>query len=171
MAELLGLGTVFEAGRIGEAGAARGRADGAVEPRSAEAMEEAPVHAGALQVTHRAAVAVGQDGFGAEFGGDGLQARGDFVESFVPRDARKAAFAFRADAALRVEQAAGRVLALEIAGDFSAQESAGDGMIGIAAQAAAAAVFDVDQQTASVGAIERADGMANFGGQVEIIAA
>ncbi len=49
VAELLGLGAVAEAERSGHAGHAGGGADGAVEPRSAQAMEEAAVHAGAIQ--------------------------------------------------------------------------------------------------------------------------
>jgi hypothetical protein len=43
-------------------------------------------------------------------------------------------------------------------------------MLGIAAQAAAFAVFDIDEQAASVGAIERAHRVAKFGGQAKIIA-
>ena len=43
-------------------------------------------------------------------------------------------------------------------------------MIRIPAQAAAATLGDIDQQAAGVRAIERADGMASLGGQVEIIA-
>jgi hypothetical protein len=42
-------------------------------------------------------------------------------------------------------------------------------MIGIAAKAAALAVFHIDQQTARVRAIQRADGMSNVL-QVRIIA-
>ena len=34
--------------------------------------------------------------FGAELGGDGFEARGDFVERFIPGDALEAAFAFGA---------------------------------------------------------------------------
>ena len=74
------------------------------------------------------------------------------------------------DAPLRIEQAVGRVFALQIAGDFAAQKSARDGMLGIAAQAGAFAVLDVDQQGAGVGTIERADGMADVGRQAKIIA-
>ena len=43
-------------------------------------------------------------------------------------------------------------------------------MLRIAAQTAALAVLDVDQQRAAIRAIERADGMSDFSGQVEIIA-
>ena len=43
-------------------------------------------------------------------------------------------------------------------------------MLGVATQAAALTVFDIDEQAAGVGAIQRANGMANVG-QVKIIAA
>ena len=76
---------------------------------------------------------------------------------------------FRADAFLRIEQAVRRVLTIEIAGDFAAEKSARHGVIGIPTQAAALTVFDVDQQTAGVGTIERANRMANLR-QVKIIA-
>ncbi len=45
VAELLGLGAVADAERLGHAGHAGGGADGAVEPRCAQAMEEAAIHA------------------------------------------------------------------------------------------------------------------------------
>ena len=109
-------------------------------------MEEAAVHARALQIAHGAAVAVGQDGFGAELSGDGFQSRGDFFERFFPGDAREAAFALWSDAALRIQQAVGRVFAFEIASDLAAEKAARDGMLGIATQAAAFAVLDVDQE-------------------------
>jgi hypothetical protein len=56
----------------------------------------------------------------------------------------EAAVAFGAAAFLGIEQAVGRIFALQVLGDFAAEESAGDGMIGIAAQFGGAAVFDVD---------------------------
>jgi len=70
-----------------------------------------------------------------------------------------------------MEQPIGRVLTLEIARHFAAQKSASDGMIGIAAQPTAFAVFDIDEQAAAIRTIERADGMADFRGQGKIIAA
>src|SRR5258708_593696 len=91
VAELLGLGAVLEAGGFDETDAASGRTDGTLEPRRAEAMEEAAVHAGALQETHGAAVAIRQDGFGTGRGGDGFETRGDFIERLIPGDAREAA--------------------------------------------------------------------------------
>ena len=45
VAELLGLGAVAHAQRLRQSRAAGRRADGAVEARRAQAVEEAPVHA------------------------------------------------------------------------------------------------------------------------------
>ena len=70
--------------------------------------------------------------------------------------------AFGAGAFLRIEQAVGRIFALQILRDFSTEEATGDGMIGIAAQSGGAAIFDVDEQAAGVGAIESADGVLNL---------
>jgi hypothetical protein len=103
-----------------------------------------------------------------EFSSNGFEPISDFFEGFFPTDAREPAFALRSNAALRVEKPFGRVLALEIAGDLAAEETPCDGMAWIATEAAAFAVLDVDQQTASVGAIERADGLADFGRQREL---
>ena len=95
--------------------------------------------------------------------GDGAQARGDGVERLVPGDALEAAFAFGADAPLGIEQAVGRVFALEVLRHFAAQKAARDGMVGIAAQPGGAVVFHGDQEGAAVRAVQRAHGMADFG--------
>ena len=160
--ELLGLGAIAEAERGVLRGPAGAGANGAVEARRAQAMEEAAVHAGAVEQAHGAGVAVGQNRLGAVLLRDGGQAARDGVERFIPGDAREAAFAFGAGALLRIEQAVGRIFALQILRDFAAQEPARDGMGGVAAQAGGAAVFHVDQQGAGVGAIERADGVPNL---------
>src|SRR5579859_638784 len=80
------------------------------------------------------------------------------------------AFAFGAHAPKRIEQPFGRIFAFQIAGDFAAQKSARYRMLGIAAKPGALAIFDVDEEGASVRAIERAYGMADLGGQAKIIA-
>ena len=49
VAELLRFDAVADAEGVGQAGDAGRGADGAVEPRGAEAMEEAAVHAGAVE--------------------------------------------------------------------------------------------------------------------------
>jgi len=133
-------------------------------------MEKAAVHARALQETHRAAIAIRQNGFGAELGGDGFETRGNFIERFIPGDTREAALAFGANAPQRIQKPLGRIFTLQIAGDFAAQKSAGYGMRGIAAKPGTFAIFDIDEQGAGVRAIERADGMADLGGQAKIIA-
>src|ERR1017187_8055022 len=121
-------------------------------------MEEAAVHAEAVEESHGAGVVVGENRLGSVLLGDGGEALGDGVERFVPGDAREAAFAFGADALLRIEQAAGRVFALQILRDLPAQEPARDGMGGISAQMRGAAVLNVYEQGTGVRAIERADG-------------
>src|SRR5690349_3334242 len=78
------------------------------------------VHAGALQEAHRAAIAVRQNSFGSGFGGDGLEAPGDFIERIIPGDAREAALTFDAYAPQRVEEPLGRIFAFQVAGDFAA---------------------------------------------------
>ena len=163
VAELLGLGAVADAQRLGQAGAAGGGADGAVEPRRAQAVEEAAVHAGAVEQAHGAGVAVGQDGFRAELGGDGVQARGDGVERFVPGDALEAAFAFgaRRGAADRAG-ARGEYSRSRYCATLPHRKPRVTGCAGSPRSLRAAAVFDGDQQGAAVRAIERADGMADF---------
>lgn len=51
------------------------------------------------------------------------------------------------------------VVAFEVAGDFSAKEAAGNGVIRIALDAGGAPVFDLDEEGAGIGTIERADGV------------
>ena len=90
------------------AGLAGGRADGAVEQRRAEPVEEAAIHRAVLQEPHRSRVgvrddrlrAVGRSGDRAEPGRDG-------VERLVPGDALEAAFALPAHASHRVQHALG----------------------------------------------------------------
>ena len=62
--------------RLHQRFAAGGRADGAVQQRGAQVVEEAAVHALALHQAHGACIAVGQDGLGGA-GGNGLQALGN----------------------------------------------------------------------------------------------
>ena len=100
-----------------------------------------------------------------------LRRRGDGIERLVPGDALEAAFAFGAHAALRVEQAAGRVFALQVLRHLAAQKTARHGMRRVAAQLGAASVFDRDQQGTAVRAVERAHGVAGLSHAIDYIAA
>ena len=162
MAELFGLGAVAEAQCLGKAGAAGGRADGPVEARGAQAMKEAAIHARAVEQSHGAGVAVRQNGFGPELVRDGRKPAGDGVERIIPGDAFEASFALRARTPLRIEQAGGRIFALQILRHFAAQESAGNRMGGVAAQFEATAIFDRHQQGTAIRAIEGAYRTADF---------
>jgi hypothetical protein len=134
-------------------------------------VEEATIHAAEVEGSAGAGVAVGEDGFGAVFAGDTVQAVGDFGEGFIPGDAGEMSFSFGACAAERVEETAGRVFVFEIAGYFGAEKAARDGMSGIASETAAVILLvDIDEQRAGVGAIEGADGMDCAGHVYMIIA-
>src|SRR5437879_4735203 len=147
---------------FGKTRAAGGRADGAVETGCAQPVEEAPIHAGAIQQTHCARVAVRQDGFGAILGRDSAQTAGDGVESFVPGNALKFSFAFSTNSFLRIEQTVRGVLALQVAGDLAAEKSLGDRMIWVSTQPGAFSVIYIDEERAAVGAIEGTDGGSHF---------
>jgi hypothetical protein len=132
-------------------------------------MEEAAIHASVVELPHGAGVAVRQDRFGAEFVRGGLETRGDFIEGFVPGNAGETAFAFCADAAEGVQKAIGRVFVFEVAGYFGAEEASGDGMGGVASEAAAVTLFiDIDEEGAGVGAIEGEDGVDGGGTVIQL---
>ena len=138
------------------------RADGAVEPRCAEAVEETAVHAGTVEQPHGAGIAVGKDRFRAEFVGEmDVELVRDFVERFVPGDRAETAFTFWRRCAAEDGAGGGRVLAIEIARHFAAEKSARDRVRRVAAEfRAAAGLIDIDKERAGVRAIERANGMA-----------
>src|SRR5262249_26774358 len=111
-----------------------GCANSAVEPGRTETMEEAAVHARSLQKPQRAAVAVGQNGLRTKLLGDRLEPDRNSVERFIPGDALEAALALCPSAPLGIQQARGRIFALQILRYFAAQKPTRNGMIWIAAQ-------------------------------------
>ena len=155
--ELLEVGADRCADRRGIACLAGGRADRAIEQRRAELVKKTPVHRAALQQSHRAGIAVGQDRLRA-IGrvGDRLEARSDRVERFVPAYALEAAFALGADSAQRMQHAFFGIGPLQISGDLGAQHAARRRMIGIAFDLDRAPVGYRHVQRAGVGAIVRA---------------
>ena len=58
-----------------------------------------------------------------------------------------------------IQHAVGRVDAVEILGNFGAEESAGDGVSGIALNFGGAAIFDGNENAAGIGTIVRAGGV------------
>ena len=113
------------------------RTDGAIELAGAEAMEEAAIHGAIAKHADGACIAVGQDRFGAVGVGDVLETRGNGVESFIPGDAleslvflspEQGTFGETGFAAEGIEDAIGGVDAVEVFGDFAAEEALGDGM-------------------------------------------
>ena len=133
------------------------RANRAVEERCAQPMEKSAIHRLTLNETHRPAIAVRHDRLRAvrRFD-DGSEALCDFVQRFIPRNAREASFAFAADTAHRVQNAIGRVRAIEVTRDFRAELSIRRRMRRIAANFDRLAVLDGDEHCARVRAIVRA---------------
>ena len=130
-----GIGAEFAA-VDGDDGLAAGfRADGAVELGCAEAVEEAAIHGAVAEDPDGACIGIGQDGFGSVVAGDGGQAGGHGVEGFVPGDALEGfgfvpvgerSFGDAGAAAHGVEEAVGRVDAVEVLRYLAAEEAAGD---------------------------------------------
>ncbi len=87
VAEGFGVGAELAAVYGQERVASGGGADGAIELRGSEAMEEAAIHGAVSQDADGAGVGIGQDRFGSVLVADLLEARGDDVERFVPGDA------------------------------------------------------------------------------------
>ena len=129
-------------------------------------MEEAAIHAGAVEESHSAAVGVREDALGAVFGGDVFEVGGDGCDGLGPGDAFELAAAFGASASERVEEAGGVVFAFEVFGDFAAEEALGDGVVWVAFEfgGVAGLGIDLDEERAGIGTIERADGMEPGGG-------
>ena len=149
------------------------RADGAVELRGAETVEEAAIHGTVAELADGAGVGIRQDRFGAVLAGDGGEAGRDGVEGFVPGNALERlgftavwqrGFGHAGAAAHRVEQAVRRVNTVEVLRHFAAEEAARDGVIGVAAEFGGTSCFvDGDEHPAGVGAVMRADSMNSAG--------
>ncbi len=85
-----------------------GGADGAVEARGTEAVEEAPVHRAEAELAGIAGVAIGQDALGAVRVGQLAQTIGDLVQCLIPGDAFETRLrALGADAAQRIQEPIG----------------------------------------------------------------
>ena len=134
-------------------------ADGALELRGAQAVEEARRHALALQQAHRAGVAVGQDRLRVARG-DRLQPTGDVGQRLVPARRLEAARALRAHAAQRRQHALGVMGALGVARDLGAERAVRRHMLGAALDAhdPPGGVVHADLHRAGVGAVVGAGG-------------
>src|SRR5690242_19142141 len=163
MAELFGLGSIFESERFHQPGATGAGTNSTVQPRCTQAMKETPVRPGAVQKTHGTGITIWQDRLGPVFAGDPLEPLDDRIERFVPGDALESAFAFGSNALLRIQQAIGRVLPVQVLGHLSAQEAARHWMRWISTQMPAFAVIYCNEQRTAVGAVEGANRVSNLG--------
>ncbi|MDT4834220.1 hypothetical protein FQZ97_678540 [compost metagenome] len=156
----LGLGEELDAHadlgaqRVDHGFAARHRADGAVQQRGAQLVEEAPVHRFALHQAHGARIAVGENCF--RFRLQSPKMRGDIVQCSLPRDGLEAAAALGTDAFQGLHEPLGMVIAFDVAGHLGAQHAAGVRVGGVALQLHRHAVLDGGDERAGVGAIVRA---------------
>ena len=167
--KLLGIGAELAAVDREDGVAAGGGADGAIELRGAEPVEEAAIHGAVAEHADGAGVGVGQDGFGAVLFGDRGETLGDGVEGFVPGDALEAlgfasggqrALGDAGAAAHGIEQPIGRVDAIEIAATLPQRNPRVTGWSGVAGDLLrASAGVDAHQNGAGVRAVMRADGV------------
>lgn len=142
-------------------------------------MEKAAVHGAVSQDTNCPGIGIGEDRFGSVLVADFPKARSDGVEGFVPGNAlerfvlptlRERGLGDLGATAHGVEQAIGRINAVKIFGDFAAEKSAGDGVIGVALDSGSAScVVDRDQHSAGVRTIVGADGVDGAGGHALIV--
>ncbi len=129
-------------------------------------MKEAPVHPIAVDLPQRAAIGKWKDGFRAELRRRSLQFGGNFVQRFVPGDPLESP---RTGAALGrnpshgIQQAIGRVHAIQILGYLAAEKSASDRMIRIALHASSPSILNRNQDGAGIGTVVRAGGVNNAG--------
>ncbi len=135
----------------------RAGADRPIQAAGPQRVEEAAVHAAEREEAHVAGVRVGQDGLRAVLRHHAVQAIGDEVQGFVPRDASEAALALASHALHRVQDAVGAVDPLQVVIHLHAEEALGEAVVGIATDPDGAAVLDVHGHDAGVRAVVRTD--------------
>jgi len=119
-------------------------------------MKKPRRHALALHLAHGAGVAVGQQGVGVALN-DGLQARGNVAQGFLPADGLPGGTRpLGAHAPLGFEQALGMIDALGVARDFGAQHPIGKRMIGVTAHRCGNALLHRGEEGTGIGTIVRA---------------
>lgn len=128
------------------------RADGAVEARGAEFVEER-VACAVADCAHRAGVRVRQDGLGAEVIDDGLPVLGNLSDGRFPADGLETSFSLLADALQGCHDAPFGVDGALVVGHLGAERAAREGVIGVACNVDGAAILHGDEQTAAVGAV------------------
>lgn len=126
-------------------------------------MEEPPVHPGALQEAHRAGVGVRQDRFRSGLGDDAPEPAGNRVQRFIPGDRLEPALPLAARPAERPAKPRGAVLTFEIAGNLGAQEPARNRVIRVALNPRCLPAVELNQESARIRTIERANRMQRLG--------
>ena len=117
----------------------------------AQAVEKGVTAVEAVHQPLMPEVAVRDDRLRAVFGDDGLPARDDLIQCFIPRDAFELLGPLRPNAPHWIKHAVGMVVAGLVVLQLHAKTAARHGMIGIAAHALQLAVFHIEQHRARVG--------------------
>ena len=138
--------------RLHQALTTGGGADGTVQQRGSQLVEEARCHAVALYQAHGPGVAVGQDGLWVSRG-NGLQAACNVAQGLVPAHTHKLARALRSAALERVQDAFGVVGALGVARDLGTQRAVGVAVSRVTVDLGGNAILHRGDQGAGVGAV------------------
>ncbi len=142
-------------------------ADGAVQQRRTQLVEEARGHAFTLHQAHGAGIAVRQDGLRAARR-DPAQAGGDGVERLVPRNRCELALTLGANTLHRRQQPVRVVGAFGVAVDLGAEHPLRGRMLRIALHTRGTTALHGDEQGAGVGAVVRTRGTDDLGGHREL---
>ena len=136
---------------------ARDRADRHEVAGGAEDVPEPPPGGvDALEQAHAPGAEIRPYGLGAELLDRALEPLADLVERRVPGDPLEVARALRADAPHRIEETLGRLAVFQVAVHLVAEDTAGEGMLGVALQGHGAPILHRDDPAARVRAVERA---------------
>ncbi len=111
-----------------------------------------------MQQAHRASVGVRQNRLCAIFCADVFEARGNFIQRFIPRNPLKFALTFCADSSRWIQQSSIMIGSLNVARHFGTQKAVGNRVIWIALHFDCASILHRYKHGAGVGAIVWADG-------------
>ncbi len=145
------------------AGRPRRGADRPVEQRRPEPLEETPIEALALELAHRAGIAVRQNRLGAvRRVGNGAETAGNQLDRLIPADAAEFAMPLGSAADHRILQPARMVNSFQVARHFLAEESIRERMVRVAAQPGCPPILHRHEHAARVGTVVRADDTHRF---------
>ncbi len=148
--------------RVAQPRGAGARTDRAIEVGRAELVEEPCRHRFALDESHRASIAVGENCFGLACR-NRPQSRGDLVKRLIPTDWHELPAPLRSDALERMQQAIRMIGSFSVSRDFRTQDTLGRRMVRIALDLDSDAIFHCNVHGARIGTVMRACGPNDAG--------